>query len=118
MPWRIIFNASNKYRPEGGTLSTCITQADFEEESVLVDYDSDDDEKEPKLCRFECDCDNMYTGNCRMNEDSAPCYKCGQFNRPMGRAPHGTGQRRNPYFKHSCNRCHGRGHCPNVKKNK
>ena len=112
-----VFNASQEHQPEGGTMSTFLTQIDFEKEGVEVDldYDSDDDDEKVGACKFECineSCKNEYTVICRMM-DSAECYKCHTYNRPLTWAPPREieSETGNP---HSCSRCRGVGKCPNL----
>ena len=84
-PRRRIFNASSVHQPTGGTISTFLTQLDFEVvgEEVDLDYDSDDHEDKVGPCRFECSsCEKEYVVVCRM-ADTARCYSCRQVNRPL-----------------------------------
>ncbi len=111
-----IFNPSQVHTPTGGTISTFLTQVDFERDcvEVVLDYDSDDDEEKVGACRFEClNCKNEYTVICRM-VDTAPCYVCRTVNRPLSWAPPREIQSETDYT-HSCSRCHaGSRHCPNL----
>lgn len=87
-PPRRIFNASKVHEPEGGTISTFLTQVDFEEggEEVDLDYDSGDDQK-IGVCKFECsNCSNEYVVHCSM-VDTATCRICHQINRPLSWLP-------------------------------
>lgn len=114
-PKRVIFNASEIHEPTGGTVSTFLTQVDFERiaEEVDLEYDSDDeDDREVGVCKFECICGHEYIVICR-KMDTAPCYKCKADNSPDNWEP----LRRikkisdNP---HNCSRCNGSGNCPNL----
>ena len=71
--------------------------------------------EEVGVCKFECECGNHYTVQCRLC-DTAECYKCGKqdvepvsitFHRHIRKKP-GT------IKKHSCGRCHGEGNCLNY----
>lgn len=80
-----IFNASKVHQSLGGTISTFLTQMDFEigGEEVDLDYDNDDHEEKFGNCKFECgNCENEYTVYCRM-VDTAECYICHEYNRPL-----------------------------------
>ena len=112
-----IFNASQPHESDGNTMTTFLTQVDFEKtgEEVALDYDSDDDDEKIGACNFECfdsDCEHEYVSLVRM-KDMAPCYKCGRMNRPLSWAPP-RDIRRETNNKHSCSRCGGSGNCPNL----
>lgn len=114
-PRRRIFNSSQVHQPTGGTMSTFLTQIDFEKEGeeVVLDYDSDDDEEKVGACKFECAvCGNEYTVICRMI-DTATCYNCREENRPLSWAPPRDIQSESDNT-HSCSRCNGKGDCPNL----
>ena len=110
---RRIFNASQPHESDGGTMTTFLTQVDFEKtgEEVVLDYDSDDDEERVGACTFECDCKHQYGSRGRM-QDQAPCFKCGQMNSPLSWDPRNI--RRKTDAKHFCSRCMGKGNCPNL----
>lgn len=112
-----VFNASNIHEPTGGTLSTFLTQVNFEMtgEEVILDYWGEENEDKVGACKFECvNCENEYTVICRMVE-TAECYNCHEYNRPLNWAPPRDhviqGETDN---KHSCSRCDGKGNCPNF----
>ncbi len=110
-----IFNPSEVHVSTGSTVSTFLSQVDFENEGegVDLDYVYEDDEEVASPCRFECfECDNEYTVKCRMI-DTAKCFKCQEVNRPMGRAAPGEIEARSN-AKHQCSRCNGSGNCPNM----
>ena len=102
---RKIFNASKIHETTGNTVSTFLSQIDFEmvAEEVLLAYDSDDDDERVGACKFECDCENEYTVTCRMM-DSALCYKCDRENNPLHWEPPRDIEKKsnNP---HRCSRC-------------
>ena len=114
-----IFNASKIHQPTGGTISTFLTQVDFEitGEDVVLDYDNDEDEDSVGLCKFEClNCENEYTVICRMG-DTAECYNCHEINRPLNLTPledNSQFSQRGADCNHSCSRCNGEGRCPNL----
>ena len=86
-PRRRIFNASKAHIPVGGTISTFLTQMDFDVggEEVDLDYDTDDDEGRVGPCKFECSvCEKEYIVFCRMS-DTAECFYCTELNRPLSR---------------------------------
>ena len=109
-----IFNPSEVHVSTGSTVSTFLSQVDFENEGegVDLDYDYEDDEEVASPCRFECfECDNKYTVKCRMI-DTAKCFECQEVNKPMGRALGVIEARSNAM--HQCSRCDGSGHCLNM----
>lgn len=115
-PKRKIFNASEIHEATGSTISTFLSQIDFEDtaEEVPLAYDSDDDDEKVGACKFECDCGNEYTVICRM-VDTAPCYKCRRDNNnnPLHWEPPRDIQKKSDK-PHRCSRCDGSGHCPNL----
>ena len=122
-PKREIFNVSEIHEPTGGTVSTFLTQIDFERNAkeVPLEYESgsdfssdDDDGSVPHARKFRCDCGNEYTVVCR-KIDTAPCYDCERINSPFRRAARRNIQRKSDK-KHSCSRCNGLGNCPNLEK--
>ncbi len=113
-----IFNPSRVHEPTGGTISTFLTQIDFDQEyeEVVLDYDSVEDENKVGVCLFVCGCcRNEYTVVCRLI-DTAPCYKCHMENQPQSWAPPREIQSESNY-KHRCSRCHGARDCPNLCEN-
>lgn len=111
-----IFNASEVHEPTGGTISTFLTQLDFEiaGEEVVLDYDEDVDDDQVGNCKFECvNCNNGYAVICRM-QDTAACFNCHTSNRPLNWAAHRAQSYPGPDCKHNCSRCNGIGHCPNL----
>lgn len=111
---RKIFNASDEHVPTGGTVSTFLTQMDFEMSGMEVDldYDSDDDDEKVGVCKLECDCGNEYTVVMRML-DRAKCYRCDRVNNPLRWDPPRDIQG-NSDAEHSCSRCNGQRECPNL----
>lgn len=112
---RRIFNASMAHTCTGSTVSTFLSQIDFDTESnmheVMLDYDSEDDET-PGPCKFECaECGNEYTVLVRM-VDAAECYRCGTKNHPLQRTLGDIQKTSNA--KHSCELCNGNPNCPNL----
>ena len=125
-PKREIFNVSEIHEPTGGTVSTFLTQVDFDEIAEEVDleyesgsdsgsdFNSDDDVEKVGACKFKCNCGNEYTVICR-KMDTAPCYACRNENSPLRWAPPRDIQKRSDQT-HNCSRCNGSGNCPNLKK--
>lgn len=115
-PRKKIFNASKRHIPTGGTMSTFLSQIDYENErsgmEVDLDYDSDDDEEKVGVCKLECDCRNEYTVVLRMM-DKADCHRCGRTNNPLHWEPPRDIHKISD-AKHSCSRCSGQGECPNL----
>ena len=114
-PRRRIFNPSMPHVPTGNTISTFLSQCDFEQNGteVILDYDEDVDEYAVGACSFECSgCNNEYTVLCRM-VDGAVCYRCNTENRALHWAPPRELDHRTDN-KHSCSRCCEDGHCPNL----
>lgn len=113
---RRIFNASKKHTPTGGTMSTFLSQIDFDDEmngeEVVLDYGSDDDEEKVGVCKLECDCGHEYTVTLRMM-DQAICHRCGKKNNPLHWEPPRDIQKHSDAI-HSCSRCNGHGECPNL----
>lgn len=116
-----IFNASKIHLPAGGTISTFLTQIDFEiaGEEVVLDYDNDEHEETVGLCKFEClHCENEYTVICRIG-DTAECYNCHVINRPLNMTPlednNSQLSQGGADCNHSCSRCNGKGRCPNLR---
>lgn len=114
---RRIFNASKVHEPTGGTISTFLSQMDFgiTGKEVILDYDKDIDDDKVGACKFECvKCENEYTVICRM-QDTAECFNCHTSNSPLNWAPpRGALLQSGADCKHSCSRCDGKGHCPNL----
>ena len=112
---RQIFNASQPHTPTNSTISTFLSQVDFERicEEVELDYGSDEEDNERVgACKFECVCGKEYTAIVRMM-DQAKCYHCHRLNNPLRWAPPRDIERLSD-AKHSCSRCNGRGNCPNL----
>lgn len=114
---RRIFNASKVHEPIGGTISTFLTQMDFQitGKDVILDYDGDVDDDKVGACKFECaKCENDYMVICRM-QDTAECFNCHTSNSPLNWAPpRGALVQSGTNCKHSCSRCESKGHCPNL----
>lgn len=114
-----IFNASTVHESTGGTVSTFLTQVDFQGmgEEVILDYDADDDSDKVGMCKFECvRCENEYTVLCRM-QDTAECFNCHTTNKPLNWYPAHWPPSMDllqPNSNHSCSRCLGKGQCPNL----
>lgn len=112
---RRIFNASSVHDPSGGTVSTFLSQVDFDDGNgteVDLDYDSDDDDEKVGVCKLECDCGNEYTVVMKM-VNQAKCHHCGRINNPLRWEPP-RGILKTSSAKHSCSLCNGHGHCPNL----
>ena len=122
---REIFNASEIHELTGGTVSTFLTQVDFESiaEEVDLEYNSwtsddsddsssndDDGDEKVGARKFECICGNEYTVICR-KIDTAPCYECERVNSPLYLKPLRNIQKK---AAHNCSRCNGAGNCPNL----
>ena len=63
------FNPSRVHVPTGGTVSTFLSQINFEKEGEYVDldYDDDDDDEKARPSRFECDCGkNLQLSGCKI----------------------------------------------------
>jgi hypothetical protein len=118
---RRIFNASKVHEPTGGTVSTFLTQLDFNVTGVdvVLDYDVDTDEGKVGVCKFECaECENEYTVICRL-QDTAECFNCHTSNKPLNCTPPASwaptkGMPNPGDSKHNCSRCSGKGHCLNL----
>ena len=109
-----IFNASNPHISSGSTVSTMLTQNDFENNGneVDLDYDDDVDENVPGTCRFECSsCPNKYTVTCRL-VDTALCFQCNTDNSPLGLENRIISALTDK--THKCSRCPLHGICPNI----
>ena len=116
-----ICNPSKPHVSTGSTVSTFLSQLDFDNSEniteVDLDYDNETDDYVPGACRFECsDCDNEYTVVCRM-EDTAVCFNCQTTNNPLGRSAANEIDRKTDN-KHSCSRCSDYGTCPNLQESR
>jgi len=116
---RTIFNPSLPHLSTGSTISTFLSQCEFEKngEEVDLDYDEEVDEAAVGACSFECKvCNNEYTVLCRMM-DQAECFQCHSVNNPLHwAAPRELEHKTNN--PHSCSRCMPNGECPNIQEAK
>ena len=112
---RRIFNPSMPHTPTGSTISTFLSQCDFQKfgTEVDLDYDEDTDDYAVGACSFNClSCNNEYTVLCRM-ADTAVCFRCNTKNNPLHwAAPREIEHRTDK--QHSCSRCPQVGECPNI----
>lgn len=68
------------------------------------------------VCNFECsECNHEYTVVCEMT-DTAKCYQCSNFNTPVEFSPLRRINAKSRSNKHSCSKCNGDGHCPNMER--
>ena len=68
------------------------------------------------VCNFECsECSHEYTVVCEMT-DTAKCYQCTTFNSPVEFSPLRRINTKSRNNKHSCSKCDGEGHCPNMER--
>lgn len=111
---RRTFNPSIPHVSSGGTVTTFISQCDFEitGKQVDLDYDDEVDEFAVGACSFQCQCGNEFTVLCRL-ADTAPCFNCHTSNNPLHWAAPREIEHKTEN-QHSCSRCTLDGECPNV----
>ena len=111
---RRIFNPSLPHISTGSTISTFISQCDFDRNGIEVDldYDPEVDDAAVGACSFKCSCNNEFTVLCRMM-DQAECFQCHSLISPLHWAPPRELEHRTN-SPHSCSRCQPNGECPNL----